>query len=125
MVADNESDVVDGATNDETALLHENPPAPAPDILHDDIHRSRVLQTLLEHRPVLNRLPIGVGDTAAGRLDTRHSAIDLWLPVTDLASDTLEELRRPGKLKPDVNLEPGCRVRISLQGIHSPVERTA
>ena len=115
MVADNESDVVDSATNDETALLHEDPPAPAPGILHDDVHRSRVLQTLLKHRPVLNRLPVGVGDTAAGRLDTRHSVIDLGTSVTNLPADTLEEMRRPRELKPDVELEPFFGVRVSVR----------
>ena len=125
MVADNESDVVDGATNDETALLHEDPPAPAPGILHDDVHRSRVLQTLLEHRPVLNRLPVGVGDTAAGRLDTPDSAIDLGASVTNLPADTLEEMRRPRELKPDVELEPFFGVRVSVHESRLPIERAA
>ena len=125
MVTDNEPDVVDRSTNHKTPLLHQNPPTATPDILHDDVHGCGVLQTLLEHRSICNRLSLIVGYTAAGCLDSRHSAIDLWLSVTNLLANALEELRCPSELKPDVKLEPAFGEGINLNGNHSPIERTA
>ena len=123
MIANHESNVVDGPTHDETALLHENPPARGPDILDDNAPRLSGLETVLAHRPILDRPPVGFGDTTAGCLDTGNSPIDLRATVTNLPADTLEELRRPSELKPDVTLEQPFGLH--GQENRSPLERAA
>ena len=123
MVADHESNVVDGPTHDETARLHENPPVRGPDILDDNAPRLSGLETVIAHRPILNRPPVGFGDTAAGCLDTGHGAIDLGASVTNVRADTLEEPRRPSELKPHVTLEQPFGLR--GQENRSPLERAA